>query len=398
MEAIVEKLDYEGRGIIRDSNKVVFLPRTLPNENVSYHFGKNEKRYDIGVLDEIHTKSPHRVISFCPYSESCGGCTFDIVSYEKSLEFKKEIFLDYAKHNGVLLNDISIVESRPVLGYRNKVSLKVSSGKIGYYASESHFFVPIRNCFLATNAIQKVIKDFSLFAFHEGSLVIRSNSLDEVLLEIVTEEEIKIKEELVLNHKISGILWNQKCVYGKPYFMEDRNGIQYKIPYNAFFQVNKDISEKIKQDVFNYLSITDNVLDLYCGVGFFTLPVARIVSFVTGIEENKNAILGAMENASLNHIENVSFHVGKVENILDKIPFSYNKVIVDPPRAGLKKTVIDVLLKSKVENILYVSCNFFTLIRDIKLLEAKYKIKTVKLYDMFPYTKHVECVCVLNRL
>ena len=226
--------------------------------------------------------------------------------------------------------------------------------------------------------------------------MIRSNDNQELLLSITSEDQVNILEELTTKHKIAGIVWNNKCVYGLPYFFEKRDGLIYKVRYSSFFQVNRDIASKIKEEVVNSFKENDEVLDLYCGVGFFSLPLAKKVKKVTGIEYNSLAIVDAIYNASLNNIENTQFHAGKVEDILDKISGTYNKVVVDPPRAGLNKKVVEEILNHRYEEVLYISCNPFTLVRDLKLLVNHYNIKKITLYDMFSYTSHVECVTLLS--
>lgn len=149
----------------------------------------------------------------------------------------------------------------------------------------------------------------------------------------------------------------------------------------------------------NVLSCVENhskVLDLYCGVGTLGLQIAKKVSHVTGIEVIQNAILNAISNAKLNHFSNCSFHLGKVEDIISKIEHSFSFVIVDPPRSGLDKKTREVLFKMKPEKILYISCNPNTLVRDLKEMSREYVISNVRGFDMFPYTRHVECVCVLK--
>ena len=146
----------------------------------------------------------------------------------------------------------------------------------------------------------------------------------------------------------------------------------------------------------NYIEKEDIVYDLYCGVGFFSLQVLKKAKQVIGIELNQKAILNAIYNANLNNLTNTSFHVGKVEDVIAKIPINGNTVIIDPPRNGLHQKVIDMLNNNNFAKIIYISCNPKTLVRDLKKLEEKYEIKQIKAYDMFSYTKHLETVCLLK--
>jgi len=397
MKANIEKLDYEGRGITHVDGKVWFISHALPNEEVDVSLKSDAKRFAIAEVNTIYKQSEKRMISFCPYSKKCGGCTYDIVRYEDSLNFKKEIIEDLFFKNGINLPEFLIVPSRPVLGYRNKVSLHVKDGLFGYFEEESHQFVPIKACYLINPVIQNLLDDFSIFSFQEGSISIRVNEQEELLINIKTEEELKIKESLVKKHKIVGILWNDLLVYGSSSFLIKQNNLDYQVHALSFFQVNPYVSEKIVQTVLSFFDSSDNVMDLYCGAGFFTLPLALKVDSVVGIEVSKESIMNALTNARLNHITNASFHVGKVEDVLPLLKNDIKNVIVDPPRSGLKKSVISCLIQNRIDKIVYISCNPITLVRDLKLLLNDYEITFFRCYDMFSYTKHVECVCLLKR-
>ena len=202
---------------------------------------------------------------------------------------------------------------------------------------------------------------------------------------------------MIHKHKIVGIIWNDKCLYGAPFFLERTDNLIYKVHYNAFFQVNNDISYKIGEYIKPYFNKEDIVYDLYCGVGYFSLKLAKLVNKVYGIEVNPKAIIDAKYNADLNNLNNLSFHVGKVEDVIGKINGNANKIIVDPPRAGLNKNVIKTFLQEDYDTIIYISCNKLTLVRDLKLLEEKYIIDSIHLFDMFCYTSSVECLSVLRR-
>lgn len=397
MVSKIEKLDYEGRGLTHINGKVFFVPRALPEEELHISVIKEEKHYSVAKIDSFIKKSEKRIPSYCPYAKECGGCTFDFVSYQNSLQYKKEILLDLFKKNELEFSHFEITPSRPVLEYRNKVKLHVYQNQFGYYKENSHEFVPIKKCALLNPNITALLNDFSLFSFSQGSLMIRVNAKEEILISIETEEELKIREILIEKHKIEGIIYNGKCVYGKSYLLEERGGIEYQVPASAFFQINPYISECIVKDLILFLKPNSILLDLYCGVGFFSFRFSPYVKKVIGIELNLEAILAAKENAMRNKILNTSFHVGKVEDILEKIPDHPDQVIVDPPRSGLHKNVIQTFLNQKIQNIIYISCNPVTLARDLNLLKKEYKIVLLKGYDMFSFTKHVECVCVLNR-
>ena len=394
----MEILDVDdfGRGLGYIEGKVCFVNKALPKEVVDIKINKNEKNYVEGKVLEVIKESKERKNSFCPFSSSCDGCSFDITSYEYGLSLKKEAIEKMFSHVNISLPFFEIEKNPKSLGYRNKISLKVVDGKVGYYEENSHHFIPILFCPLALSCINNVIKDFDLFSFNNGELIIRGNYNDELLIIINSKDEIRIDKELYNKHKVVGVIVNGKCIYGDSFFYERRLNLLYKVSYDAFFQVNEFISEKIADEIMNNISSDDVVLDLYCGVGFFSLKMALKAKEVIGIEVVSNAVLNALANKELNHIDNVNFLLGRVEEKIDKIGKSFSKVLVDPPRSGLDKKTINFLLASEIPTIIYVSCNHQTLKRDLIKLSSKYKIVFAKGYDMFSYTKHVECLCVLS--
>ena len=397
MQLKIEKMDYEGRGVTHVSGKVCFVKKALPKELVEAKLLQDEKRFSIYETTEVLNASPIRKISLCPFSKECGGCALDIMSYEDTLSIKKDMIKELLKKNNISISKFEIIKSPLAYGYRNKISLKIQNGHIGYYQEETHQFVPIKNCLLAKPSIQRFLQDVHLLHLKNGEITIRTNQNDELLLKVITKDFPRIEKEIIQKHKIAGILWNKKCMYNSSFFIEHIDHIFYKIHADSFFQVNTDISEKIAAQIKKEFTKEDTVYDLYCGVGYFSLKLAKITKQVIGIELNQNAILNAMYNASLNKIANVSFHVGKVEDILEKIPLKANKAIVDPPRSGLHKKVRESLKEKKFEKLIYISCNPKTLARDLQDLIETYTLTSFKAYDMFPYTKHVECVSVLSR-
>ncbi len=396
MNVKIEKLDYEGRGIVHIDGLVTFIPHALPNEEGIIEISKKEKHYQIGKWVKITKKSPKRIGSFCPYSSYCGGCAYSFVSYQDSLEFKTKMVKELLERQKLSYQNFASCPSRPILGYRNKVSLKVENHTFGYYEEETHHFIPIQKCMLLHPKINELLADFSFFAFEKGTLMIRINEKEELFLQIETKETVKIQEKLVLKHKIKGIVLNGKCVYGSYYLTMNQNGFSYFVSPKSFFQVNPYISKELVKEVLQIIQKEDIVFDLYCGCGFFTFPISLKASFVIGIEEVASSILGAEKIKQEKKLQNVRFHVGKVEKILEQIPEKPTFILVDPPRSGLKKKVIEEIIKRKPNHLLYISCNPKTLVRDLKEFSDFYQIQMVKCFDMFCYTKHIECMCLLT--
>ena len=397
MRLRIEKLDFQGRGIGYWNHKILFVPQVLPDETVEVDIISEKKTYQIGRLQEVVVPSNLRMKPKCPYYGICGGCDYQHVSYEDSVSFKAQGLTDLFQHHKLWNSPIEVFSSKKPWNYRNKLSLKVEEGRIGFYSLETHQFVEIKECAIARVCINALLHDFSLFSFQNGELILRCNENDEILMNFLTSDEVIVHEELFQRHKIVGILKNHHVVFGKPFFYERKNGVLYQVSCDSFFQVNPEVSKELFLYVRNLCNHSRKLLDLYCGVGTLGEQVQNQDVQVTGIEVVPNAILNAMKNASLNHRTNFSYHLGKVENLLSKIPMDFDTILVDPPRSGLDKKTIDAILRIQAPRIIYVSCNPMTLIRDLKCLFDMYELSCVKGFDMFPYTKHVETIVLLSR-
>ncbi len=391
----IEKIDLEGKGIGYVNGKIVFVPNALLGEIYDVLIVKEKKNYQIGKIQKIVSSHSNRLKPFCPYFFSCGGCDFAHLAYEDTISLKKNMLEELMRLNHLYVKEIPIISSKEPFFYRNKVSLKVLDGKLGFYEGRSHSFVEIQECKIAKQAINEILRDFEFFSFWNGELILRVNQNNEILMQLITKEKVNISDILFEKHKIVGIFLNDKCIYGVPYFFERKNGVLYQVSMNSFFQVNDFISESLFWTIRELSKNAKHVLDLYCGVGSLGLQLAKQGSIVTGIELVPAAVLNAVKNAKLNHFRNCFFHCGKVEQLILKIPLEFDTILVDPPRSGLdavtRKTILDILPNS----LIYVSCNPYTLIRDLKEFYDFYDIKTVKGFDMFPFTRHIETLCLL---
>lgn len=394
MQLKIEKYDYEGRGIAYENNMVVFVPEALKGEVVDCEIVKTNKHYKIAKVLEVIKSSPLRKKSFCPFSSLCGGCTLDICDVEHGLKIKTEGLKDLFFKNGLDIKDFKIVANPEPLYYRNKISLIVKNGEFGFQKENTHEFVSIKKCYLAQPVINEILDCFAYFSFLNGKLTIRTNNNHKVLIIIETKDKVNINPKLY-EKPISGLIINNKVIYGKN-FLEEQRSEFYQINYDSFFQVNPYVSNLIVQKLLSFLNPQDIVLDLYCGVGFFTFPMARKVIKVVGIEVVANAIKNAKEAQKVNKLANITFYQGRVENMIDKQKEKFTKVVVDPPRSGLDKKTKEYLLQQAFSEIIYISCNPLTLVRDLKDLQSKYQITFLEGYDMFTFTKHVESFCVLS--
>lgn len=393
----IERLDDLGRGIGYLDGKITFIPWTIPGDVVEVIVTENHKKYNVAKVKHFIKYSEKRIQPPCPYFTKCGGCTLQNLAYNDTLEYKVKKIKNIFKKNKIDINLEIIANSNPY-NYRNKISLKVIHGKIGFFENSTHQLVEIDGCIISNQALNKCIPLIEKMNIINGSITIRCNQNEEILIIIESQDNLKIDiDSLKKEIKLVGIIINDKTFYGENYLFERINNVLFKISYDSFFQVNPSVASKLFQIVKDNISLNDKVLDLYCGVGTLSLMAAANAKSVVGIEIVPNAILNAIFNASINSVDNTCFVLNDVSEAVSKISLDFNKVIVDPPRRGLTKEAIEVLLKIRPEKIIYVSCNPQTLVRDYKLLNDIYEIEKSYILDMFSYTYHVETVLILKK-
>lgn len=396
-EVKIEKLDNFGRGICYVNDKITFVNKTLPGEIVKIKVIKESKKYNEAIVREYISLSKDRVDSLCPYYALCGGCSLLHTSYNESLKFKKEKLEGILKKYCKIDRDIDVVASVKELGYRNKITLKVEKGKYGYYEEATHKIVEINDCFLAEEPIREFLCDVRYLKIVNGELVIRCNYNGELLIWIRTKENIEPDINYLREHyKIAGIVVNDKVIHGDYKFVEVVNKQLFNVSYDSFFQVNRGICAILFNLINQYIEDNEVIMDLYCGVGTLGINAALKADKIFGIEIVRNAVLNAIKNAQINKRANAYYLLGDVKKCLSKIKEKVDTIIVDPPRSGLDKVTKETIINFKPHKIIYVSCDPMTLSRDLNDLKNYYDIVDIKGLDMFPYTYHVECVCVLN--
>lgn len=393
----IERLDDLGRGIGYLDGKITFIPWTIPGDVVEVIVTENHKKYNVAKVKHFIKYSEKRIQPPCPYFTKCGGCTLQNLAYNDTLEYKVKKIKNIFKKNKIDINLEIIANSNPY-NYRNKISLKVINGKIGFFENSTHQLVEIDGCIISSQALNKCIPLIEKMNIINGSITIRCNQNEEILIIIESQDNLKIDiDSLKKEIKLVGIIINDKTFYGENYLFERINNVLFKISYDSFFQVNPSVASKLFQIVKDNISLNDKVLDLYCGVGTLSLMAAANAKSVVGIEIVPNAILNAIFNASINSVDNTCFVLNDVSEAVSKISLDFDKVIVDPPRRGLTKEAIEVLLKIRPEKIIYVSCDPQTLVRDYKLLSDIYEIEKSYILDMFSYTYHVETILILKK-
>lgn len=398
MNIEIVKFDNSGRGIGYLNDKIIFVPKSVPGDIVSVEITLEKKNYYEGKIIEIIKPSKLRINPICPYFDKCGGCDLMNISVSENLEYKLKKVNEILYKNKINYEVTQIIKSDNHYNYRNKVTLKIIEGKIGYFESDSHKLVEINYCYICNDVINNLIKDIQLLNIINGEIVIRVNYKEELLLNIKTNDILENVEKIVNNHKIVGIVKNDECIYGEKYFIDKINEYIFKVSYNSFFQVNPSICSKLFNLIETETKDANKLLDLYCGVGTLSIVSSKHSNYVLGVEIIENAVIDANLNKNLNNRNNIEFICNDTRNTIDKITNEFDTIILDPPRTGVSSKVIEKIIEENINKIIYVSCNPITLARDLKLLSDFYDIKNFLLLEMFPNSEHVESLVILTRI
>lgn len=441
-EIIVDIIDMgiEGEGIAKIDNFPIFIKQAIIGEKIKTKIIKVNKNYAIGIISEIIEKSENRVEPFCKVYKKCGGCNLQHLQYSKQLEYKKNVVKNNFRKFGLDENKIKdIIGMENPFEYRNKAQYPFGIDKdgnpiTGFYANRSHNIIENDICKIEHSYSEKIVKEIldlvkknNITVYNEEThkgylrhvvikvgfstndvMVIFVTNSKENKLKNVIDELLKIHDNIKtvvqnINTKNTNVILGDKNItlYGNGYIQDKLGEYIFNISPLSFYQINPIQTKKLYDKVKEYMGENVEVLfDLYCGIGTIGMYCSQSAKQLYGIEIIPDAIKDAKENAKINNIENANFYVGEAENTIDDL---YNKgiyadvVIVDPPRKGLDKRLIDVLLEKQPKKIVYVSCNNATLSRDLQLLKEKYELVECTLFDLFPHTSHVECVSVLHR-
>lgn len=386
-EVIINDEDDIGNGITRIDNFVVFVPYALKDEKIKTKITKVNKRFATAKIEEIINKSDRRQCVKCKSFNECGGCSFLHLSFNE--EKKKKI--DFI--NKLFNTNVKEILTNNEYNYRNKATFHVKNGMIGYYSENTNNLVEFDNCLLLDERINEVYNTLKNIDLSNISEVIVRTSKSSVMVIFKGDTNDFDYNPLVNKIKIDSLYLNDKLLYGSAYIIEELSNIKYSIYPNAFFQVNTDNMKIMYEKVKEYAGNGNKLLDLYCGTGTIGIYLKENFKEVTGIEVNREAILNANINKSLNNLSNINFICGDASIAKNN---NYDVIVVDPPRSGLSNKVISFLNKSDVKTIVYVSCNPKTLKRDLNLLN-KYNVLKLECINMFNKTKHVECICKLEK-
>lgn len=451
-EIEITGLGKDGEGIGHYEGMTFFIAGALPGDSVKASAMKLKKTYGYARVIDIIKPSPDRVKSPCPVSKKCGGCSLMDFSYEAQLRMKDALVEDDLVRLGGF--DRSFIEriKEPIIGmksplhYRNKASIPVGElpdGHIvmGFYARHSHRIVEPdmeTGCLIGAepngvimNAVKSWMYENHVHAYDESTikglvrhllirngahtgqvmvcLVINGRSIPAAdnLVKRLTEVCPDITSICINVNKNTGnaILGDRtECVWGEPAITDRVGDISFDISAKSFFQVNPVQMSLLYGKALEYADLkgSEQVYDLYSGIGTISLFLARKAGHVTGVEVVPDAVKDAVRNARLNGITNTNFYTGKTEDVLPKLVSqgrNADAIVLDPPRKGAEKSVLDTILSVAPSKIVYVSCDPATLARDLAILceSGKYQLMRYTPVDQFPESMHVECVTELKR-
>lgn len=392
---------YGGYVIARD-NGVIFINGAIPEEVVEISIIEKKRDYSIARVNSIVEPSPDRIEPSCPLFGLCGGCQFQFISYERQVKMKEEILLDAVSRIGGIEIALEPSLTDSDYSYRHRGQFKISSdGLAGFYRESTREVVPVNECLLMKPEINAVLKNLSNILAGTKEIHISCGDSINALIKFnnshsrekyfTSELENKLREI-----GLSGIAFENGESVGRDYITLDLNGIQYTVTPWSFFQSHWELNKKAVSLIAGELnpSAETGVLDLYAGAGNFSMPLAKQGAQVIAVEENNRAIEDGQRNTRLNSMENCNFVLSSAEKY--KISKKPDIIILDPPRTGLTKAVIEKVISASPSRIAYISCNPATLSRDLKKLKEKYNIDSLRLIDFFPNTYHIEAVALLG--
>ena len=429
LTANIERLDLNGCGIARVNKKPIFIAGTLPSETVKIKVFEQKNKYSRATLVEIIKASDERIPAKCLHYKTCGGCDLQHLHPDKHIDFKQQKVSELFARNqykGDLLWQLPITDN--VWHYRRKARIGVQYDKkgqvtLGFRQKSTNQLVKVERCLVLVEPLTSIFTPLKLLlqsltlSKSVGHIeVIASEIKEKVTTDIIT---LVIRQLKPLN-SVDKALWQEYALKyhwqvlidngenitpiteNKPLSFDLLDDITLTFTVNDFIQINHKVNQKMVEQAMHWLALKPNdvVLDLFCGLGNFSLPIAKKVKKVVGIEGVTAMVEKAVKNADNNQLTNCQFYQADLNSLwLDKpwVDQDFNKVLLDPARAGALEAVEQIITLS-IDNILYVSCDPATLARDAEyLINNGYHIEKSGIIDMFPQTKHVETMVLFSR-
>jgi len=379
MQTEIKKIVHGGWGLGFHESATVFLPYTAPGDIVEFSEVRRKKSSIFGRVERIVSPSPLRREPECPVFGACGGCHFQHLDYEREGAVKRETVLENLSRLGHITTALErFIPSPSRYGYRNHAVMRVDAERRpGFTMMESDAVVPFPSggCLLLPEEMRSAITALPPEALEPGS-----------------EVRVRIDKFNAVN------FWGLADRPGPPEVLMETKGLLFPLAPDAFFQVNRFLGEPLMDLVLSVpQKVRRRLLDLYCGAGFFTLALSRIVEEAVGIEIDAGAVRSATAAARLAGIANVRFKAADVAGEIARMR-DFDLVVVDPPRLGVPKAVLQGILRLRAPEIIFISCDPPTFSRDAAtLVEAGYMLREVNAVDLFPATYHAEIVALFRR-
>lgn len=434
-------LTSEGSGIGKYEGMAVFVPKTAVGDVCDVRIVKVLKSYAYGITERIITPSPDRIENDCPVFGKCGGCVYRHITYTAELSAKEHIVRDaFERIGGLHPEFLPICGAENTERYRNKLQMpfaKTESGEItaGFFSQRTHRVVPIKDCKLQPAIFSEIAgfikgecKTLKISVYnerlHEGVLrhvyLRRGSSSGEICAVLVAKRKVpefkRLAAELMRRFPdITGVVLNinpdktnvilgerETTLCGKPDINDAMGGVSVEIAPKSFYQVNTPQAEKLYAQAAEFAEPRGKtLLDLYCGIGTIGLSMAKEAERVIGAEIVPEAVENARRNAEKNGFENAEFICADASEAAEKLAergLAPDVILLDPPRKGCGEETLAACVKMNPERIVMISCNPATAARDCKLLsESGYSVKCVRAFDLFPRTRHVECIVLMAK-
>jgi len=418
-------LVHGGRGIGRFNGKAVFVPLTAPGDRVVCSVVRSKSSYIEAVLEAVIEPSASRREPPCPYFGSCGGCQWQHLSYPNQTQWKEKIFFNQLLRGKVASEEClaSIVPAPDEWHYRNRVQFKCHMAEdglaVGFYRPNSHVVVDIKRCLLLPPPLQRVLdllREELPYApcpdcIPQVEVACGDDSNIRLLMHLLPKFRRQLRawlQDFAKRHQINACMQSGRKdaiehVYGKADLsvFVDHPPLALSYGPGGFAQVNSAQNRNLIAKILAILDLrgVENVLDLFCGMGNFSLPIARRAGMVTGIEFHAASVEAAVKNAVANNLQNVRFHAADASTVMNRFNGDeFDLVVLDPPRSGSSRASREIL-KVRPPRVLYISCDPATLTRDLSLLvNDGYRVVSSRPFDLFPQTWHIESVTLLERL
>ncbi len=416
---VISSIAFGGKGITRDDQgKVFFVPFTAIGERVCYAVQKEKKQYGEGELLKILEPSPMRTTPLCPYFTRCGGCQLQHLLYEEQVRIKQSSVIESLRKTYPEAS-LNLNPSATPWEYRRKIELTLRPGKrgfdCGYIQTDHKSLIEIEQCpiFLPPNhpvilKVATIAKEFHASKDNEGRVALIKQGEDTVMVNFDFKHCPPNAEKVLSNIKTSlirGIRLSspeRKIYYGDKTLSVALEGMELIFHPDAFIQNHPEESRMIYKKIAEIVKDAHpfRALDLYSGIGISTLLIAPYCGFVDSVELSKHAHIAAVENGKKQGFKNCLFHMGFVEDHIEKLLTQKPTLaICNPPREGLSQEVCNKLSESELKDLIYISCHPATLARDLKFFKDKgFKWKFGQAFDMFPQTGHVETLVHIEKI